>query len=86
MAAELTSESRANLTKAKPRGLMHALVIEAITSNKSWDEIKDLLQLRLCNANIHTYTSHYVEIQQQEKESLQHMSTTSRWKLRDVTL
>ena len=55
MAADLTSESRARLAKAKSRGLTHTLVTEAITLTKSWDEIKDLLQLKLCNANIHTY-------------------------------
>ena len=41
-----------------------------INSDKSWDEIKDLLQLKLCNTNIHTYTSCFMELQQQEKESL----------------
>ena len=43
MAADLTSKSIARLAKAKSRGLMHALVTGAIISNKSWDEIKDLL-------------------------------------------
>ena len=43
--------------------------MEAINSDKSQDEIKDLLRLKLCNANIHTYTSHFMGIQQQEKES-----------------
>ena len=42
-AADLTSESRARLAKVKSRGLTHTLVPEAITLNKSWDEIKDLL-------------------------------------------
>ena len=56
MAADLTSESRARLAKAKSQGLMYTLVTEAITSNKSWDDIKDLLWLKLCNANIHMYT------------------------------
>ena len=42
-AADLTSKSRARLAKAKSRGLMHTLVTQAITSNKSWDDIKDLL-------------------------------------------
>ena len=55
-AKDLTSESRARLTKAKSWGLMHRMVTEAISSNKSWDEIKDLLRLKLCNADIHTYT------------------------------
>ena len=69
-AADLTSKSRAKLTKAKSRGLMWTLVTEGITSNKSLDEIKDLLWLKHCNANIHTYTSCFMEIQQQSEESL----------------
>ena len=68
--AYVTNKSQAKLAKAKLRGLTHTLVMEAINSDKSWDEIKDLLQLKLCNANIHTYTSHIMEIQQWEKESL----------------
>ena len=43
MAADLTSESRARLANAKSRELTCMLVTQAITSNKSWDEIKDLL-------------------------------------------
>ena len=50
--------------------MTHTLVMEAITSDKSWDEIKDLLWLKLCNTYINTYTSYFMEIQQQEKESL----------------
>ena len=56
MAADLTSEGRARFAKVKSQGLTCTPVTEAITSNKSWDEIKDLLRLKLCNANIHTYT------------------------------
>ena len=63
-AADLTSESRAKLTKVKLRGLICTLVTEAIPSNKSWDEINDLLQLKLCNVDIHNYTSCFMEIQQ----------------------
>ena len=70
MAADLTSKSRARLAKAKSQGLTFTLVTEAISSNKSWDEIKDLLRLKLCNVDIHTYTSQFMEIQQWEKESL----------------
>ena len=70
MAADLTSKSRARLTKVKSRGLTYTLVTEAITPNKSWDKIKDLLWLKLCSADIHAYTSHFMEIQQGEKESL----------------
>ena len=69
-AADLTSESQAKLAKAKLRGLTCALVIEAINSDEPWEGIKDLLHLKLCNANIHTYSLHFMDIQQQEKEFL----------------
>ena len=39
-AADLTSESWATLVKAKLRGLTHRLGTEAITSDKSCEEIK----------------------------------------------
>ena len=69
-AANITSNSQAKLAKAKSRGLTHTLVTEAINSNKSWEEIKDLLHLKLCNANIHTYMLCFMDIQQWENESL----------------
>ena len=69
-AADLTIESQTELAKAKLRELTHTLVPEAINSNKSWEEIKDLLRLKLCNANTHTYTSCFLDIQKWEKESL----------------
>ena len=46
------------------------LISEALSSDKSWDEIKDLLHLKNCNLDIHTSVSHFTEIQQEEKESL----------------
>ena len=69
-AADLTNESLAKLAKAKSRGLTCTLVMEAINSDKSGEEIKDLLRFKLCNASIHTYTSCFMDIQQWEKESL----------------
>ena len=41
-----------------------------MNSDELWEEIKDLLQLKMCNANIHTYTSHFMDIQQKVKETL----------------
>ena len=70
MAADLTNESRANLAKAKSRGLTCTLIMEAITLDKCREDIKDFLQLKLCNADIHTYISCFMEIQQGENESL----------------
>ena len=42
-AADLTMESRTKLAQAKSKGLTHILIMEAITSGKSWEDIKDLL-------------------------------------------
>ena len=48
----------------------HTLITEALTSGKCWEEIKDLLHLKICNSDIHTSVSHFMDIQQREKESL----------------
>ena len=69
-AADLTAESRTKLAQANSKGWAHTLISEAITSGKSWDDIKDLLQLKICNSHIHTSISCFMEIQQKEKESL----------------
>ena len=85
-AADLTDESQAKLAKAKLRGLICTLVTEAINSDKSWDKIRDLLQLKLCNADIHNYTSCFMEIQCENRNSLQCTSIGLKQRLRDATL
>ena len=42
-AADLTAESRTKLAQAKSKFLTHTLTTKGITSDKSWDDIKDLL-------------------------------------------
>ena len=69
-ASDLTGKSRTKLAQAKSKGLICTLISEALTSNKTWDEIKDSLHLKICNSDIHTSVSHFMEIQQKEKESL----------------
>ena len=69
-ASDLTSKSRTKLAQAKSKGLIRTLISEALSSNKTWDEIKDSLCLKNCNSDIHTSVSHFMEIQQKEKESL----------------
>ena len=49
---------------------MRILISEALTLNKTWEDIKDSLCLKICNSDIHTSISHLMEIQQKEKESL----------------
>ena len=69
-AADLSAESRTKLAQAKSKGLTHTLITEALTSGKCWDDIKDLLHLKLCNSDIHISVSCFMEFQQKEKESL----------------
>ena len=69
-ASELMGESRTKLAQAKSGGLVRTLISEALSSNKSWEDIKDSLHLKICNSDIHTSISHFMEIQQKEKESL----------------
>ena len=69
-ASDLTSESRTKLTQAKSKGLICTLISEALSSNKTWDEIKDSLHLKICNSDIQMSVSCFMEIQQKEKESL----------------
>ena len=70
MASELTGESRTKLAQAKSRGLVRTLISKALTSQKTWEEIKDSLSLKISNADIHTSISHFMDIQQSDKESL----------------
>ena len=67
---ETEAESKTKLAQANSRGLTCALVTEALTSGKSWEEIRDLLCLKVRNSDIHTSVSHFMDIQQKEKESL----------------
>ena len=69
-ASDLTGENRTKLAQAKSRGLVRTLISEALTLHKTWEEIKDSLHLKLCNSDIHTSISHFMDIQQKEKESL----------------
>ena len=69
-AADLIAESRTKLAQAKSKGLTCTLIREVITLGNSWDNIKDLLWLKMCNSDIHTSISCFMEIQQKEKECL----------------
>ena len=62
--ADILSDSCTCLAEAKPCDLTHAIICEATQTGKCLDEIK------ACNANIHTYTSHFMETQQKDNETL----------------
>ena len=63
-------ESRTKLAQAKSRDLVRTLISEILTLNKTLEGIKDSLHLKICNSDIHTSISHFMDIQQKEKESL----------------
>ena len=69
-ASELTGKSRTKLAQAKSKGLVRTLISEALTAQKNWEEIKDSLHLKISNVDIHTSISHFIDIQQTDKESL----------------
>ena len=69
-ASELTSKSRTKLAQAKSRGLVRTLITKALIAQKSWDEIKDSLCLKISNVDIHTLISRFMDIHQTDKESL----------------
>ena len=69
-ASELTAESRTKLSQAKSKGLVRTLISEALTAQKNWEKIKDSLQLKISNADIHTSISCFMDIQQTDRESL----------------
>ena len=69
-ASELTGDSKTKLAQAKSRGLVRTLISKAFTAQKNWEEIKDSLHLKISNAYIHTSISHFMDIQQADKESL----------------
>ena len=56
-ASELIGKSRTKLAQAKSRGLVRTLISEALTAQKSWEEIKDSLCLKISNRDIHTSIS-----------------------------
>ena len=60
--------------------------MEAINSDKSCDKINDLLWLKLCNANIHTYTFMlHGDPHSKKRNPLQHMFTSLKQRPRDAT-
>ena len=65
-----TGESRTKIAQVKSKGLVRTLISEALTAQKNWEEIKDSLKLKISKVDIHTSISHFMDIQQTDRESL----------------
>ena len=85
-ASELMGESRTKLAQVKSRGLVRTLISETLTLHKTWEDIKDSLHLKICNSDIHTSISHFMDIQQKKWNLWQHISIILKGKLADVNL
>ena len=68
--SELKDDRRTKIAQAKSKGLVRTLILEASTAQKTWEEIKDSLWLKISNADIHTLISLFMDIQQTDKKSL----------------
>ena len=58
------------MVQAKSKGLVRTLISEALTAQKTWEEIMDSLHLKISNADIHASISHFMDIQQTDKALL----------------
>ena len=67
---DILKESQACLAEAKSCSLVCTLISKVLQAEKCWDNIKEILHLKLCNANIYTYTSHFMEIQWRDSGTL----------------
>ena len=70
MAADILQEGHACLAKAKSCSLTCTIICEALQAMKCLDDIRDKLHLKLCNANIPSYTSCFMEIQERDNNTL----------------
>ena len=64
MAVDILKESQVCLAEDKSHGLTCTLICQAFQAGKCWDNIREMLHLKLCNANIHTNVLHFMVIQQ----------------------
>ena len=67
-AAETQTRSPMCLTEANSHGLTCTVIHKATQTGKCWHEIKGTLRMKLCNANIHTYTSRFMEMEQKDNK------------------
>ena len=67
---DISTENHTHLAEAKSHGLTQTFIYDALQAGKCWDELKDILQLKLYNTIIHTYTSGLMEVQQKDNETL----------------
>ena len=83
IAADILTENCSHLADAKSHGLIHMLIWKAIQTGKCWDDMKDILRLKLCYTNINKYQYlYFIEIHKKDNETLaayiQHFKTAAK--------
>ena len=67
---DMLTKSCTCLAEANSHSLTHTLLHDTTQTGKCWEETKGILRLKLCNENIHTSTSRFMEIQQKDNKTL----------------
>ena len=83
-ASELTGKSRTKLAQAKSRGLVRTLISEALTLNKTWEDIKDSLCLKICNSDFAHPLAILWKSNKKKRNPWQHISIILKGKLADA--
>ena len=69
MATDILKQNQAHLANAKSNILIQTLICQALKAGKCWDDIRYMLHLKLSNANMNTYKSHFIENQQRDNDT-----------------
>ena len=64
--ADILTGSCTCLAKAKSPSIIPALICTILQVGKCWGKVKGILQLKVCNANIHTDISHLMDIKEKD--------------------
>ena len=86
LAADILKESQTCLAKANCCGLTCTLIHEVIKAEKILGQHQGQLWWTLCNANLHTYTSCFMEIKQRAMKPWQAIYTDLKQKPRGAVL
>ena len=79
-------ESRTKLAQAKSKGLVRTLISEALTLNKTWEDIKDSPHLKICNSDIPYPLAILWKSNKRKKNPWQHIYIILKGKLADANL
>ena len=60
-ATDILTESHTCLAEVQSHDLSCTLICKALQAGECWDKVKNILRLKICNANITAYTSCFMD-------------------------